>query len=59
MGSLVTSLFSATGPPFFGLLYDYSESYDLSFSIFIGMLFVSAVLSLHLRPPIKGPEPAL
>lgn len=53
MGSLVTSLFSAGGPPFFGLLFDYTESYYLSFSIFIGMLFTSAVLSLCLRPPIK------
>ncbi|HEY1373917.1 MAG TPA: MFS transporter [Candidatus Binatia bacterium] len=53
MGSLVTSFLSATGPPFFGLLFDYSESYDLSFGIFIGMLFVSAVLSLFLRPPVK------
>jgi MFS family permease len=53
MGSLVTSLFSAGGPPFFGLLFDYTESYNLSFNIFIGMLFTSAVLSLCLRPPIK------
>jgi MFS family permease len=53
MGSLVTSIFSAGGPPFFGLLFDYTESYYLSFSIFIGMLFTSAVLSLCLRPPIK------
>jgi MFS family permease len=53
MGSLVTSLFSASGPPFFGLLFDYTESYYLSFNIFIGMLFTSAVLSLCLRPPIK------
>ena len=56
MGSLVTSLFSAGGPPFFGLLFDYTESYYLSFSIFIGMLFVSAVLSLCLRPPTKRLE---
>jgi cyanate permease len=55
MGSLVTSLFSASGPPFFGLLFDYTESYYLSFSIFIGMLFTSAVLSLCLRPPTKRP----
>jgi len=55
MGSLVTSLFSAGGPPFFGLLFDYTESYYLSFSIFIGMLFTSAVLSLCLRPPTKRP----
>jgi MFS family permease len=53
MGSLVTSLFSAGGPPFFGLLFDYTESYYLSFNIFIGMLFTSAVLSLFLRPPVK------
>jgi len=56
MGSLVTNLFSAGGPPFFGLLFDYTESYYLSFSIFIGMLFTSAVLSLCLRPPTKRPE---
>jgi MFS family permease len=56
MGSLVTSIFSACGPPFFGLLFDYTESYYLSFSIFIGMLFTSAVLSLCLRPPTKRPE---
>ena len=59
MGSLVTSLFSAGGPPFFGLLFDYTQSYYLSFSIFIGMLFTSAVLSLCLRPPTKRPEPVL
>ena len=53
MGSLLTSLFSAGGPPFFGLLFDYTESYYLSFSIFIGMLFASALLSLFLRPPKK------
>jgi len=53
MGSLVTSVFSAGGPPFFGLLFDYTESYYLSVNIFIGMLFTSAVLSLCLRPPTK------
>jgi MFS family permease len=56
MGSLVTSVFSAGGPPFFGLLFDYTRSYHLSFSIFIAMLFVSAVLSLCLRPPTKRRE---
>ena len=55
MGSLVTNLFSAGGPPFFGLLFDYTESYYVSFSIFIGMLFTSAILSLCLRPPTKLP----
>ena len=53
MGSLITSIFSAGGPPFFGLLFDATQSYELSFSIFIGMLFASAGLSLFLRPPKK------
>lgn len=53
MGSLITSAFSAGGPPFFGLLFDATQSYKLSFSIFIGMLFASAGLSLFLRPPKK------
>ena len=53
MGSLITSAFSAGGPPFFGLLFDATQSYNLSFSIFIGMLFASAGLSLFLRPPKK------
>jgi MFS family permease len=53
MGSLLTSVFSAGGPPFFGLLFDATQSYKLSFSIFIGLLFASAVLSLFLRAPKK------
>jgi MFS family permease len=53
MGSLLTSAFSAGGPPFFGLLFDATQSYNLSFSIFIAMLFASAFLSLFLRPPNK------
>lgn len=53
LGSLLTSTFAAGGPPFFGLLFDYTQSYFLSFSIFIGMLFASAFLSLFLRPPKK------
>ncbi len=53
MGSLMTHVFSAAGPPFFGLLFDATRSYSLSFSIFIGMLFASAFLSLFLRPPKK------
>ncbi len=50
MGSLITSVFSAGGPPFFGLMFDATQSYNLSFSIFIGMLFASAGLSLLLPP---------
>ena len=53
MGSLITSVFSAGGPPFFGLLFDATQSYNLSFSIFIAMLFASAGLSLLLHPPGK------
>jgi MFS family permease len=54
MGSLLTHVFGAGGPPFFGLLFDATQSYQLSFSIFIGMLFTSALLSLFLRPPKKA-----
>jgi MFS family permease len=53
MGSLLTHAFSAGGPPFFGFLFDATQSYFLSFSIFIGLLFASALLSLFLRPPKK------
>jgi MFS family permease len=53
LGSLLTHAFSAAGPPFFGLLFDATQSYFLSFSIFIGLLFASAILSLFLRPPTK------
>jgi cyanate permease len=53
MGSLLTHAFSAGGPPFFGFLFDSTQSYFLSFSIFIGLLFASAFLSLFLRPPKK------
>ena len=56
MGSLLTHAFSAGGPPFFGLLFDFTQSYDLSFSIFIGLLIVSAFLSLLLHPPKKWRE---
>jgi cyanate permease len=53
MGSFLTHIFAASGPPFFGLLFDATQSYLLSFSLFIGMLIVSALLSLFLRPPRK------
>ena len=53
IGSLFTSAFAASGPPFFGLLFDATQSYFLSFSIFIGMLTASVFLSLFLRPPRK------
>jgi MFS family permease len=53
MGALLTHAFSVGGPPFFGFLFDSTHSYFLSFSIFIGLLIVSAILSLFLRPPKK------
>jgi MFS family permease len=53
MGSFLSHAFSAGGPPFFGFLFDYTQSYFLSFRIFIGLLFFSAALSLFLRPPTK------
>ena len=53
MGSLITHGFSAGGPPFFGFLFDMTQSYQLSFSIFIGLLFASSLLSLFLHPPTK------
>jgi cyanate permease len=53
MGSLLTHTFAASGPPFFGFLFDATRSYLLSFSLFIGMLIVSALLSFFLRPPKK------
>jgi cyanate permease len=53
MGLLFTSAFAASGPPFFGLMFDATQSYFLSFSIFIAMLIASVFLSLLLRPPKK------
>jgi MFS family permease len=53
MGLLLTHAFSAGGPPFFGFLFDSTQSYFLSFSIFIGLLIASAFLSCLLRPPKK------
>jgi MFS family permease len=51
MGALLTHAFAAAGPPFFGILFDATQSYFLSFSLFIGMLIVSAFLTLFLHPP--------
>jgi cyanate permease len=45
---------AAVGPPFFGFLFDFTGGYGLSFAIFGAVLFVSAFLSLLLRPPVKG-----
>jgi MFS family permease len=53
LGLLLTNLLAATGPPFFGFLFDMTGSYFLSFTLFSLALAVSAVLSLALRPPQK------
>lgn len=57
LGSLLTYIFSAGGPPFSGFLFDATRSYRLSFTIFIGLLLFSSVLSLFLRPPTKKVAP--
>ena len=52
-------LFAAAGAPFFGYLYDYTGSYDLSLTLFIGVQIVCAGLTLLIRRPVKttpGPE---
>jgi len=53
LGLLLTHSFSAVGPPFFGFLFDLTQSYLLSFTLFIIALLISAFLSLLLRPPRK------
>lgn len=53
LGLLLTNLLSATGPPFFGFLFDLTGSYFLSFTLFSLALAISAVLSLALHPPQK------
>jgi MFS family permease len=53
LGLLLTNLLAATGPPFFGFLFDATGSYFLSFALFSLALALSAVLSLALHPPQK------
>ncbi|HEU5463352.1 MAG TPA: MFS transporter [Candidatus Binatia bacterium] len=52
-------LFAAGGAPFFGFLHDRTGSYELSFILFAGALFTSAILILLARPPVKTTEPPL
>ena len=54
LGLLMSQVLAAAGPPFFGFLFDFTGGYGLSFAIFGGALFVSAFLSLLLRPPMKA-----
>jgi MFS family permease len=53
MGLLVSQILAAAGPPFFGFLFDVTGGYGLSFTIFGGVLVMSAFLSLLLRAPGK------
>ena len=53
LGLLISQVMAAAGPPFFGFLFDITNGYGLSFAIFGCALFISAVLSLMLRPPTK------
>ena len=46
-------LFAAAGAPFFGFLYDYTGSYDLSLTLFIGVQILCAGLTLLIRRPVK------
>ena len=46
-------IFAAAGPPFFGYLFDYTGSYNLSLTIFIAVQFMSAGLTLLVRRPVK------
>ena len=47
-------LFAAAGAPFFGYLYDYTGSYDLSLKLFIAVQVVCAGLTLLIRRPVKS-----
>jgi cyanate permease len=51
MGLLISQVLAATGPPFFGFLFDITGGYGVSFSLFGTVLMISAFLSLLLRPP--------
>jgi MFS family permease len=53
LGLLLTNILAATGPPFFGFLFDLTGSYFVSFTLFSLALAISAVLSLALHPPQK------
>ena len=54
MGLLISQVVAASGPPFFGFLFDATGGYGLSFALFGAALATSAFLSLMLRAPRKG-----
>ena len=39
--------------PFFGYLYDYTGSYDLSLTLFVAVQVLCAGLTLLIRRPVK------
>ncbi len=49
----VTLIFAAIGPPFFGFLFDATNSYLVSFVIFAVALIVSALMTSFVRRPVK------
>jgi len=49
----VTLTFAAIGPPFFGFLFDATNSYLVSFVIFAAALIVSALMTSFVRRPVK------
>ena len=53
LGLLISQTVAASGPPFFGFLFDLTGAYDLSFVLFGVALIISAFLSLLLRPPVR------
>ena len=53
LGLLLTQVFAAMGPPFFGFLFDYTGGYGWSFSLYGASLVASAFLSLMLREPLR------
>lgn len=53
MGLLISQFISASGPPFFGFLFDLTGGYGLSFALFGCVLTISACLSLMLKPPLR------
>ena len=53
LGLLISQILAASGPPFFGFLFDITGGYGLSFAIFGAALATSAIMSLMLRPPQK------
>jgi OFA family oxalate/formate antiporter-like MFS transporter len=53
MGMFLTQIFSASGAPFFGFLFDATGSYFISFTLFSSALLLSAGLIMLVQPPKK------